>query len=240
MTNRKVRVLAILLAVSTSVSGCIATNQPTEHLTPTEIALRQKQTEHVRVVQGIATGALIGAVVGGGLGLIVSGGDKRSMLRGAGIGAIAGGVLGGVDANRVNKETREVAKEQDELKTIIEATNKNIAYYRSMATMTAKIAANANEQIPHMNASYQAGTLDQQTYRNKLSGARENLRIADMQIANVDRDISDLESVKKNKQLKVDAQITKLKKEKEALTKQRDALHAAYSRVPTDIGISIS
>lgn len=162
------------------------------------------------------------------------------MLRGAGIGAVAGGVLGGLDANKVNKETREVATEQDELKTIIEATNKNIAYYHSMADMTAKIAANANEQIPLMNASYQAGTLDQQTYRNKLQGARENLRIANKQIDNVDRDISDLETVKKDKKLKVDAQIAKLKKEKEALTKQRDALHAAYSRVPTDIGISIS
>ncbi|TLP42906.1 MULTISPECIES: hypothetical protein [Cohaesibacter] len=240
MVKLKFRMLATMLALSVTISGCIATKQPNEHLTPTEIALRQKQTEHKRVVQGVATGALIGAAVGGGLGLILSGGDKRSMLRGAGLGALAGGVMGGVDASKVNKETREVSAEQDELKSIIAATEKSIAYYRSMANMTAKLTANANQRIPQMNASYQAGTLDRDTYRNQMLSARENMRIINDQVDNVDRDISDLEAVKKNKKLKVDAQIAKLKAQKAALTKQRDALQTAYSRVPDDLDLAFN
>ncbi len=240
MAKTRLRVLATMLALSMTISGCIATKQPNEHLTPTEIALRQKQTEHKRIIQGVATGALIGAAVGGGLGLILSGGDKRSMLRGAGIGALAGGVFGGVDANNVNKETREVSAEQDELKSIIAATEKSIAYYRSMASMTAKLTANAKEQIPRMNASYQAGTLNQDTYRNQMRSARENMRIVNDQVENVERDINDLEAVKKDKKLKVDAQIAKLKAQKKALITQRDELQMAYSRVPDEIGLDIS
>ena len=225
---------ALLLSFSVALSGCVTATPPKANMSPTEAALRQKQTENVRIVQGVATGAAIGAVLGGGLALIASGGDKKAMLRGAGVGALAGGVMGGVDANNVNQKTRAEAAQQDQLKAVIANANKNIAHYKSMANMTAKLASEERSNISRLNKSYQNGELDVAGYRSQLGYARENLRIVDGQISDVDRDINDLQKYSPGN-TQVAAKVASLKSTKASLVRQRENLASSYSRVPSEI-----
>ena len=233
----KLKMTALMLAASMMLSGCITTTQPTENMSPTEIAMRQKATENKRMVQGVVTGAVVGAVVGGGLALLM-GGDERAMVRGAGIGALAGGTMGGMDAHRVNKQAGAQASKQDELKAIIAGANKNIAHYKKMSSYTATLVAERNKKIADLNSNYSAGELDAETYRANMSGARRTVRLVNGEISEAERDISDLENIAKSGK-KVGPQIAGLKKQKASLEKQRDALVVAFSRVPKEIGVSV-
>ncbi len=225
------------LAVSLALSGCVTTQQPTGTLSPTEMAMRQKETENVRIVQGVATGAAVGAIVGGGLGLLL-GGDERSMAKGALIGAIGGGALGAADANRVNQQAGAQAAEQGQLKSIIANAEKNIATYKSMASYTSQLVAEEQAEIERLNGMLSTGQLDATAYRAQMASAQSNVKIVNGQISNADRDIKDLEGAAKNG-MQVTKQIEELKAQKASLVAQRDALVSAYSRVPSEVGVTI-
>ena len=82
------------------------------------------------------------------------------------------------------------------------------------------------------------GQLAPDAYRAQMSSARGNVKIVNSQISNVDRDISDLEGAAK-KGMNVKKQIAELKAQKVSLETQRDALVSAYSRVPSEVGVTI-
>nr|WP_320143340.1 hypothetical protein [uncultured Cohaesibacter sp.] len=234
--SQKYALIAALIA-SLALAGCVTTQQPTGSLSPTEMAMRQKQNENVRILQGVATGAAVGAIVGGGLGLLL-GGDEKSMAQGAMIGALGGGVFGAADAQRVNKEAGAQAAQQDQLKGVIANAEKNIAHYQEMANFARQLAAEEKAEIDRLNAQLSAGQLAPDAYRAQMSSARGNVKIVNSQISNVDRDISDLEGATK-KGMNVKKQIAELKAQKVSLETQRDALVSAYSRVPSEVGVTI-
>ncbi len=238
MQMKKTKMVAMVVVTSLSLSGCITTSQPPAEMSPTEMAMRQKATENKRMVQGVVTGAVVGAVVGGGLALLM-GGDERAMARGAGLGALAGGTMGGMDAHRVNKEAGAEISKQDELKAIIAEADKNIAHYKQLASQTGKLAAERNKQIADLNSNYSSGELDAEGYRSNMRGSTDIVRVVNGEISEVDRDISDLEGIAKGGK-KVGPQIAGLKQQKASLEKQRDALVLAFSRVPKEIGVSVS
>ena len=229
--------LVAALVASLALAGCVTTQQPTGTLSPTEMAMRQKQNENVRILQGAATGAVVGAVVGGGLGLLL-GGDERSMAKGAMIGALGGGVLGAADAQRVNNQAGAQAAQQDQLKAVIANAEKNISHYQEMSNYTRQLTAEKEAEIARLNGMLSAGELAPEDYRARMSNARSNVQLVNGQISNVDQDISDLEGAAKNG-MDVKKQISDLKAQKASLVVQRDALVTAYSRVPTEIGVTI-
>lgn len=221
----------LLLTSCTTVSGDPST------MSPAEIALRQRQNEDIRIAQGVATGAVIGAA-GGALIAALTGGDGRSIARGAIAGGVVGGVAGGVDAHNVNQGARAQAGQQDRYRAIIANADHNIAHYRRMNSVTSQLIAEENGRIGRLNGEYRAGRVDKAEYRRRMSGARGNLSIIDGQIGKVERDINDLRSEGQNG-APVSSKVAQLQGEKNRLQAQRNALVAAYSRVPDDINLGV-
>lgn len=232
----KFKPLFVALTVSASIvlSACTTTAIDPSTMSKTEIAMRQQQNENVRVLQGAATGAAIGAIGGAALAAVL-GGDGKAIARGAVAGGLVGGVAGANDANNVNNGARAEASEQSRYRTIIANADKNIAHYRRMASYASTLVSQENAQISSLNNQFHKGSIDRATYRSKMQNAQSNLKVVDGQIEKANSDISDLKTVLAQG-APVSGKIAQLQAEKAALLRERNALRNAYSRVPKDVG----
>lgn len=233
--NRVSRVaIAPMLVASLFLTSCVSTAIDPANMSPAEIALRQQQTEDIRIVQGVATGAIVGAA-GGALLAAVTGGDSRAVTRGAIIGGMVGGVAGGVDANNVNRGARSQSSQQAQYRATIESANKAIAFYRRSNSTASSLVSSENSRVSRLNADFQAGRIDRASYRRQLANAGGNVAILDSRIGRAERDISALRS----SGAPASSQIAALQAEKRRLQNQRDALKKAYSRVPDEINLAV-
>lgn len=198
--------------------------------TSTEIALRQQQTEHTRIATGVATGAVIGALAGAAIGAL-AGGNSKSTLRGALIGGVGGGVVGGMDANRVNQQTRMVAREQNDLRQVIASADKNIAYYRRASTLTQKLANEDASRLQNGKKQLASGSLSRAAYTREVDNARSNAQLVDQYVKNADQDISDLRRASANSNSDAARQrIAQLTAERNQLKSQLARMQTAISR----------
>ncbi|PRX10065.1 UNVERIFIED_ORG: hypothetical protein BCL66_105251 [Martelella mediterranea] len=231
MITWKSTILASTMVVVLATSSCSTVAIDPDTMSPAEVALRQEQNERVRIMQGVATGAGIGALIGGGLAAVM-GGDGDDILKMAALGAVAGGMAGGADANRVNSGAGAQAAEQQRYKQVIANANNNIAYYKGVNRNASTIVRDANRDVSKFNAQYKSGAISKSDYRSKMASARGNVRILDGNLNKIDTDINDLQ----NSGVNVSSKVNTLKAQKRALERERDALVKAYSRVPSDVG----
>lgn len=227
---------AIVVIGSMFLTSCVSTAVDPANMTSSEIALRQRQTEDIRIAQGVVTGAAVGAA-GGALIAALAGGDGRAIARGAIAGGLVGGVVGGVDANNVNQATRVESGQQDRYRQVIANADRAIAHYRRTNATAASLVSSENTRVARLNAEFRSGKIDKAGYRRKMANAKSNVAILDSQISRADRDISDLRS--EGRSGPTAGKIAELQAEKSRLQHQRDALKVAYSRVTDEIDLNV-
>jgi hypothetical protein len=165
MTSRPVRFLAVI-SLAFSLSGC---------------ANIQDDTQRTKV-EGTGGGAIIGAIIGGGLAALAGGGGN-SIARGAMIGGAAGALLGNAYANHVVAKKKAYASEEAWLDSCIasaKASNANaVAHNQKLATQIAQLkqqisgAKAAHDKVAMRNAVATIAKLQQETTNQNKALTKE-------------------------------------------------------------------
>jgi hypothetical protein len=167
-------ICASLLAVSISLTGCSNMSD-------------QDRTK----AQGGVLGAVGGAIVGTGLGLLAGAaaarqtGDSSYLLIGGiagGVaGATAGGVLGYQYGMKVAEKKAQYANSEDFYLAEIGEIQKNTTAIRSANARLSKSVASLQSRKSSLDAALAAGTIDKKNYKLQFGELRKEIRVAQTQ-----------------------------------------------------------
>lgn len=117
--------------------------------------------------QTVAEGALGGAIVGGIIGAIASGGDSRRLLHNVAAGAVAGGVVGGGVGFMVAGRKQEFARREEALDSVIADGQARNARLAKLVSMTQALLAQRRREIEKVRLM-RAGSAERAAERRKL------------------------------------------------------------------------
>ena len=174
MSPTRRKILTSILSLSVGMSGCSNMSD-------------QDRTK----AQGGVLGAVGGAIVGTGLGLLAGAaaarqtGDSSYLLVGGiagGIaGATAGGVLGYHYGMKVAEKKAQYANSEDFYLAEIGKIQKNTAAIRSANSRLSKSVASLQSRKSSLDAALAAGTLDKKNYKLQFAELRKEIRVAQTQ-----------------------------------------------------------
>lgn len=237
--KRSTRAVAVVAALALIVGACSGTGGPVAmsgNLSPAARTLQQQQVEHQRVQEGVVTGAIIGGLVGAGVGALVSNNRGQGALIGGLIGAGVGAGAGGAYAQNVNRQTRQVAAEQDAARRTIRSADAAIASYRRQASSASQIASSESARIEALNRRYRAGSITAAEYRREIAGARQNIALIERSRASADSDIATAQRAAANGTSGMNDRVAQLRAQRNQLDAQLSRLRSAYSRIPNEVG----
>ncbi len=219
-----------VVAAASLLSACVTSGAG---LSADEQQLRQ--TERIRLAQGVVGGAVLGAAAGALLAAAL-GGDDRQIAHGAIAGAAVGGVAGAADAGNVNAHARAQYEQQQSLENQIAAADRNIAEYRKVTDAARRIAASERASIARLNGEFARGEVTAAQYRAELVNARGNLAALTSQIRNAEQDIADLDQSGASGHPAGASRKARLVEEKTRLEQERATLERIYLGVPSQVG----
>lgn len=127
--------------------------------------------------QTVAEGAVAGAIVGGVIGILASGGDHRRMVQNAAIGAAAGGVVGAGVGFAVAGKKQEFARQEDALAAMIADSNDRIARLDRVQRVTDQLITQRRQELARIR-THQAGTTGRVEAQRRLVADLEADRTA--------------------------------------------------------------
>lgn len=130
-------------------------------LTPAQRQMRSNAGAFNQTVwEGVASGAILGGVLGG-----ILGGD----IKGAVIGAVGGAIAGGLAGNYFAGKQQQYASQEAQLNSVIaDMRQKNVQEERLIASLETVIAEH-RLVMAELSTKYQAGTVDESTYRARIA-----------------------------------------------------------------------
>jgi outer membrane lipoprotein SlyB len=199
--------------------------------------LRQQQVEYERIQEGTVGGAVIGGLIGAGLGLALGGKNRgQAALIGGLAGAGAGAAIGNSHAQNVNAQTRQVSAQQDQYRSAIETADRRIAQFRKMNATAQRIVADDTATISELNVQYASGRVTAQHFKSQIDEVRGNLQSLEKTQGDMDNQIAAMDRAAAQGNTQAGPRAAELRTEKARLEGQLDRLRSAIRRVPRDVG----
>jgi len=148
--------------------GSFSGSQQAE-LTPAQQQMRSNADAFNRTVWGgVATGAVAGAVAG-----FLFGGDLKSAL----IGGAGGAVVGGLAGNYFAGKQQQYASKEAQLDAVIADLRQKNAEGEQLVASLETVVAEHRLVMAELNTKYQAGTVDEATYRRRIDQIGDDQRL---------------------------------------------------------------
>ena len=220
------RKLLSVLVCAAMVTAC-AGESPNQALTPEQQQLR---AEKQRYNSTVVTGALAGAAVGAGAGLLASGGNNSlaALLIGTAIGAVAGAVAGTMVAERNLKFERRELSANDR----IQSAQQTSTLLQSQAVKAEALAKKDQDRLDELDAQYRANAITAARYRSEASTIKKDAEL-------IRESANDAKSAR-TKVVASGAQLPKLLDEEpkmgaaqRSLEQSADQLEEKLKRIPT-------
>ena len=144
-------------------------------MTPAEREMHNRSEAFNRTIwEGVAMGALGGAIIGGLIGR-----DWQGAAIGAGIGALAGGVAG----NYLASKQRQYASKEQQLNAMIADVHTKNLQAKQMVTALEDVVAEDRKKLALANKQYEDGLIQKAQYDKEIKDVQENRTYIDSQIA---------------------------------------------------------
>lgn len=140
------QLIALLAAVA--LAGC-ATSTPTTGSAGSRSPL-QPYVDDFR--QTVVEGAVLGAIAGGLIGAVASGGDHRRLAQNVAAGAVAGGVLGAGVGYSVAGQKQEFARQEDALNALVNDGRSRVARLTRMIGATEQLIVQRQRELERVRA----------------------------------------------------------------------------------------
>ena len=244
------KLLATLAIAALVLSGCQGLDTSFASEDPSTLTAEEREIRAVQVKRrqtAIAIGAIIGAPLGVAIARKVAANRGRTLskpeeLAAALVGTAIFAGLGKVTGDYVNSRSQNYGSQQQELRALITAADRDIANYRRLNQTSSRLISQQRSKVKTLNSRLQAGSVSTSSYRSQIASARNN-------IASLDGGISDLE--KQIKFMKNDiaqrskagqetgglsSRIKSLESQKRTLESRRRELAIVYDEVPSEVG----
>ncbi len=233
------RMTAVLGVVALTITGCdeAFVNEDPSLLSAEETTLRniERQRRQTATAVGAGLGMLVGAVV-------TRDQPREDRIRGILIGAIGGALAGRATGDYVNTRTRAISNQQQGLRSLIAAADRDIASYRRLNNVTARLITQQRREINQLNRQLSSGTQTVDGYRAQIAAARNNIRSLDTGIEDITKQIgvmkADLSALNNagRPTTGLANRIASLEEQKRVLQSRRRALANIYDEVPDSVG----
>lgn len=171
----------VIASLAIAISGCASTSNGgrgalgylsgsmQNELTPAQQQMRSSADAFNKTIWGgVATGAVLGIIAG-----FVIGGDARSAL----IGGVGGAVAGGLAGNYFAGKQQQYASQEAQLDAVIvDLKQKNSEEEQLIASLETVIAEH-RLVMAELNTKYQAGTVNESTYRHRISQIEDDQKL---------------------------------------------------------------
>ena len=233
------RLPGVLALVALMLSGC------DENVVTEDPSLLSAEEQSIRSIeqQRKQTAVLVGAGVGAGIGLLATRDQSRQeQVRAALLGGVLGALAGYATGDYVNARTRQFSSEQDALRSLIAAADRDIANYRRLNATSARLVDQQRNKVRLLNGRLQSGAVSVEGYRTQIASAATNVSSLDRGIADISKQIqimkSDRDAIQaaKNSTGGLSDRIASLEAQKRTLESRRRALASVYDEVPASVG----
>lgn len=229
------KLAAMLGIVAITLTGCIAED-------PSLLSAEERSIRAIEQ-QRKNTAIAVGALAGGGLALIATRDQSREeQLRGVALGVLAGGLAGFATGEYVNTRTRQFSNEQQTLRSLIAAADRDIANYRGLNETSRRLINQQRNKVRQLNRGLANNTQTTESYRTQIASASNNIRSLDTGIRDISKQISvmreDRDGLRANNKptAGLSSRIASLEAEKRTLESRRRALASVYDEVPDSVG----
>ncbi len=164
------RTTALLLVAAMVLSACASSTRRPSNPSSEQSALYDYAESYT--TQGVAIGAVAGAILGCTIGALASKNKGRGCAIGAAAGGAGGALLGGAGGYLAAENQRQYATQEDRLYGLSRAADVELSKARNARTDAERIVANHRTKIASLEEGYKARKVSEETMERALQEAR--------------------------------------------------------------------